>query len=207
MASFDFGVHYSCQSPDGDWEHVYTESINQARTAEELGFTTFSVSEHHFLEDGWVPTPEILLGAIAAVTGDVRIGTNVTLLPLQNPIQVAERAAVLDTLTGGGFRLGVSIGWRAPEFAGFGIDRAERVPRVVEGIDLVRRLLTERNVSFDGEFYDVDDITITPRPVQNEIPIWYGGMAEPAIRRAADVADAWSISPFETPAELADRLS
>lgn len=206
MASVDFGVHYSCQSPDENWESVYGATVEQAREAERLGFETFSVSEHHFLPDGWVPTPEILLGAIAGVTDTAHIGTNVTLLPLQNPIQVAERAAVLDVLTGGRMRLGVSIGWRQAEFDGFGIDRAERVPRLLEGLDLVKRLLRERSVTFEGDFYAVEDVTVTPRPVQSSIPIWYGGMAEPAIERAARVADSWSISPFETPAELADGL-
>lgn len=206
MPSVDFGVHYSCQSPEENWESVYQDTVEQARMAERLGFETFSVSEHHFLPDGWVPTPEILLGAIAGVTDAARIGTNVTLLPLQNPIQVAERAAVLDVLTSGRMRLGVSIGWRDPEFAGFGIDRAERVPRLLEGLDLVKRLLRERSVTFDGEFYSVADVTVTPRPVQDSVPIWYGGMAEPAIERAARVADSWSVSPFETPAELAECL-
>lgn len=206
MSSIDFGVHYSCQSPEGNWESVYRGTVEQARTAESLGFRSFSMSEHHFLPDGWLPTPAVMLGAVGAVTERASLITNVTLLPFHDPIHVAERAAVLDLLSGGSFRLGVSIGWREAEFEGFGIDRRERVPRLVEGLELVRRLLTERSVTFEGEFHSVEDVTVTPRPVQESIPVWYGGMAEPAIRRAARIADAWSVSPFETPEELAESV-
>jgi probable F420-dependent oxidoreductase len=205
MASFDFGVHYSCQSPTEDWETIYPETVEQAQTAESLGYSSFSVAEHHFFEDGWVPAPSVMLGAIAGATERAKVGTNVTILPLHNPINVAERAAVLDLLTGGNFRLGVSIGWQDHEFEAFGIDKRERVRRLEEGVELVRRLLTERSVTYDGEFHSVEDMTVTPRPVQDAIPIWIGGMADPAIRRAAGLGDVWSISPFESPEELRDR--
>jgi probable F420-dependent oxidoreductase len=206
MPTFDFGVHYSCQSPDGDWGSVYQKTVEQARVAESLGYSSFSVAEHHFFEDGWVPAPTVVLGAIAGVTEAASVGTNVTVLPLHDPVKVAERAAVLDLLTDGNFRLGVSIGWEQQEFKGFGIDRRTRVARLEEGVTLVRRLLTERSVTHDGEFYSVEDMTVTPRPIQESIPIWIGGMAEPAIRRAAGLGDVWSISPFESPAELAERV-
>jgi len=116
MPSFDFGIHYSCQSPEGNFEEVYQKTVQQARTAESLGFSSFSVAEHHFLPDGWVPTPFVILGALAAVTEEARLRTNITLLLLHDPVRVAERAAVLDILSGGAFRLGVSLGWRNEEF-------------------------------------------------------------------------------------------
>lgn len=205
MSRFDFGVHYSCQSPDENWRSLYQDTIEQAQTAETLGYRSFSVAEHHFFDDGWVPTPSVLLGAIAGATEDVRIGTNVTILPLHDPIKVAERAAVLDLLSDGNFRLGVSIGWQEREFEAFGIDRRTRVPRLEEGVELIRRLLTERSVTHEGEFYAVEELTVTPRPIQESVPIWIGGMADPALQRAARLGDAWSISPFESPAELAEK--
>lgn len=198
MSTLDFGLHYSCQSPDGNWESLYQETIKQAEIAESLGYQTFSVAEHHFLPDGWIPTPFIMLGAMAGVTDRVELLTNVTILPLHNPIKVAERAAVLDTLSGGQFNLGVAIGWRDEEFETFDVDKDERVPRMQEGLQLVRRLLTETEVTHDGEFYSVDQVTVTPRPVQESIPIWYGGQSRAAIERAAALADTWSISPIET---------
>lgn len=206
MATFDFGVHYSCQSPDGASERVYRETVEQARTAEALGFDSFSVAEHHFLPDGWVPTPFVLLGSLAGVTDEARLGTNVTVLPLHDPIRVAERAAVLDVLTGGSFRLGVSLGWRDEEFDAFGIPKRERAPRLEEGLELVSRLLNDRSVTYDGDYYSVSDLTVMPRPVQEHVPVWCGGQAPAAIRRAARLADAWSVSPIESRSELAESV-
>lgn len=206
MPSFEFGVHYSCQSPHRESSQIYQQTVEQARTAESLGFDSFSVAEHHFLSDGWVPTPFVLLGALAGVTEDVRLGTNVTVLPLHNPIRVAERAAVLDVLSGGSFRLGVSLGWRDEEFEAFGIPKQERAPRLSEGIELVSRLLNEESVTFEGEFHSVSDLTIMPRPVQDAVPVWCGGQSKPAIRRAAALADVWSISPIESLAELQESI-
>lgn len=207
MATFDFGVHYSCQSPDGDSEKVYQQTVEQARTAERLGFGSFSVAEHHFMPDGWVPTPFVMLGAIAGVTEDVRLGTNITLLPLDDPVRVAERLAVLDNLSGGKARLGVSIGWRDEEFRAFGVEKSARVGRLIEGVELIQRLLTERRVTYDGDHHSVEDVTVMPRPAQEHVPIWCGGQAPVAIRRAAHVSDAWTISPIESVTELAESMA
>jgi probable F420-dependent oxidoreductase len=139
-----------------------------------------------------------MLGALSAVTEDMNLVTNISILPLHNPIQVAERAVVLDTLSGGSFRLGVAIGWRDEEFEAFNVDKSTRVQRVEEGIELLRKLFTEESVSYDGDIFSVDDLTVMPRPVQDSIPIWYGGQSRKAIERSAEMADAWSISPIET---------
>ena len=207
MAGLDFGIHYSCQSPEREWAAVYRATLEQVREAESLGYASVSVAEHHFLPDGWVPSPMTMLGAIAAVTEDLAIGTNIVILPLHHPVQVAEQAAMLDLLSGGTFRLGVGIGWRDEEFDAFGVDKADRVPRVEEGIELVTRLLAEESVTYDGDVYAVEDLTVMPRPVQDAVPIWYGGQSTPAIRRAARMADAWSMSPIETREELAANVA
>lgn len=202
MARMDFGLHYSCQSPEGNWGTLYRKTLDQAKAAEDLGYRTFSVAEHHFLSDGWVPTPFVFLGALSAVTDRMNVATNIVILPLHDPVSVAERAAVLDQLSGGSFRLGVALGWRDREFDVFGVDKRERVSRTEEGIGLVGRLLSEETVTHHGDFFDVDGVTVMPRPVQDSVPIWYGGQSEPAIRRAARLADGWSVSPIETKSEL-----
>lgn len=204
--SFRFGIHYSCQSPEGNWESIYQETLRQAQEAEELGYEVFSVAEHHFLPDGWVPAPTVLLGALAAVTDGVDLVTNIVILPLHHPVEVAEQAAVLDLLSGGQFHLGVALGWRDAEFDAFGVDKGERVGRTVEGIQLIRRLLSEESVTYDGEIYSAEDLTLMPRPVQQPVPVWYGGQSNRAIRRAARMADAWSMSPIETRSELAESV-
>lgn len=206
MADLDFGIHYSCQSPDGEWEKIYNATLGQVQEAESLGYTSISVAEHHFLPDGWVPSPTTLLGAIAGVTEELKIGTNIVILPLHHPVAVAEQAAILDLLSGGNFRLGVGIGWRQEEFDVFGVKKSDRVPRVEEGISLIDRLLQERSVTYSGEFYSVDDLDLTPRPVQDSVPIWYGGQSDAAIRRAATMAGAWSMSPIETREQLVPKV-
>ena len=207
MAGLDFGLHYSCQSPERAWASVYRATLEQAREAEALGYTSLSVAEHHFLPDGWVPDPMTMLGALAGVTEDVALGTNIVILPLHHPVAVAERAAMLDLLCGGRFRLGVGIGWRDEEFEAFGVDKATRVARVEEGLELLRRLLTEEGVTYRGDVYAVEDLTVMPRPLQDAVPLWYGGQSPPAIRRAARLADAWSRSPIETRSELAESAA
>lgn len=202
MSRLRFGLHYSCQSPEREWESLYRATLDQARLAEELGYESLSVAEHHFLPDGWVPVPAVLLAGFAAVTEEMALGTNVVVLPLHHPIRVAEEAAVLDLLSGGRFRLGVAIGWRDAEFEAFGVDKRERVVRTEEGIELIRALLTAEPASYDGEVYAVEDLSVMPRPIQEPVPIWYGGQSEPAIKRAARMADAWIMSPIETRDEL-----
>jgi probable F420-dependent oxidoreductase len=202
MSELDFGIHYSCQSPERNWEDIYQDTLSQAKIAEELGYRTFSVAEHHFLPDGWIPAPFVMLGALSAATDNMNLVTNISILPLHNPIKVAERAAVLDTLSGGSFSLGVAIGWRDEEFKTFDVDKSSRVQRVEEGIELLRALFTEEAVSYDGDMFTVDDLTLMPRPVQDTIPIWYGGQSRKAIERSAEMADAWSISPIETVGKL-----
>jgi len=204
--SLRFGIHYSCQSPEGDWESIYQETLSQAQEAEDLGYEVFSVAEHHFLPDGWVPSPMIFLGGLAAVTEKADLVTNIVILPLHHPIEVAEQAAVLDLLSEGRFNLGVAVGWRDEEFDAFGVDKSERAGRTVEGIRLIRQLLSERSVTYEGDIYQTEDLDLMPRPVQEPIPIWYGGQSEHAIRRAARMADVWSISPIETRQELEESI-
>lgn len=203
--SFRFGLHYSCQSPEGEWQSVYQQTLEQAREAEDIGYEVFSVAEHHFLPDGWIPSPTVFLGALAGVTERADLLTNVIVLPLHHPVEVAEQTAVLDLLSGGRFKLGVAIGWRDEEFDAYGVDKSDRVGRTEEGIELIRRLLSDRGVTYEGDFYDVEDVDLMPRSVQKPVPIWYGGQSKHAIDRAARMADAWSMSPIETRQELAEK--
>lgn len=207
MSRLDFGLHYSCQSPEREWAAVYRATLEQAQEAEALGYTAISVAEHHFLPDGWVPAPMTLLGALAGVTEDIALGTNIVILPLHHPVAVAEQAAMLDLLSGGNFRLGIGIGWRDEEFDAFGVAKRTRVARVEEGLELLDLLLREERVTYEGEVYAVEDLTVMPRPLQTSVPLWYGGQSPPAIRRAARLADAWSMSPIETRAELAQSVT
>lgn len=195
-----FGLAFSLQSATGDWAAVYQQFLEQVKFVEESGFDMVVVSEHHFVPDGWVPSERVVCSAIAACTSRMRIGTAVTLLPLHHPVKVAEDTAVLDVISNGRFILGLGLGSRREEFEAFGVPLEERVPRFREGVKLVRKLLSEENVSHQGRFFKVSNISVTPRPVQKPSPpIWIGADSNPAVRRAAKLGDAWianTLTPF-----------
>lgn len=172
--------------------------MQQIMIAEKYGFDTAFVAEHHFVEDGWVPSPRIMCAAIAVLTKKIRIGTDIVLLPFYHPIHVAEDSAVLDLLSNGRFILGVGLGNRKEEFDAFGIPFKQRKSRFEEAIPLVRRLLAESSVNHSGRYFNFANIQITPKPVQKPSPpIWIAAeKSEEAVKRAARLGDAWVPSPM-----------
>lgn len=193
------GLHYSFQSPTHRWAELYRESLEQIMLADGLGFSTVTVAEHHFFSDGWMPSPLVICAGIASATKRIRLGTNIIILPLYHPVKVAEDAAVVDVLSGGRFILGIGLGVDPREFNAFATSKKERVPRFEESAHLIRRLLTQENVSHNGKYWHVENITVTPKPVQvPNPPIWVAATQESAIRRAALLGDAWSAAQIDT---------
>jgi alkanesulfonate monooxygenase SsuD/methylene tetrahydromethanopterin reductase-like flavin-dependent oxidoreductase (luciferase family) len=183
------GVMFDFRNPD-PWRRpypaYYRALLDEIVRMEELGFDNCWLTEHHFVEDGYNPATIPIAAAIAARTRRIRIGTFVLLMPFHNPVRLAEDVISVDILSDGRFDLGVGQGYRAGEFSTFKIPRKERAPRMQEGIELVRRLFTEENVTFDGRYTQVSDMTLYPRPVQQPCPpIWIGCRAEKATARAA----------------------
>ena len=117
--------------------------------------------------------------------------TGVIILPQRQTALVAKQAAEVDILTGGRFRLGVGIGWNAVEYEALGMNFTNRARRFEEQIALLRRLWTEPVLTFAGRYERVTAAGLKPLPVQQPIPIWIGGSAEPALKRAAEVADGF----------------
>jgi probable F420-dependent oxidoreductase len=141
----------------------------------------------------------LMLGAFLACAAP-RLGqlTSVVILPQRQTVLTAKQAADLDTLTQGKLRLGVGIGWNPIEFAALGMGFATRARRFEEQIQLMRKLWTERVVTFDGHFDTVKAAGINPRPIQQPIPIWIGASAEAAIKRATKIADGFlPLRPLE----------
>jgi alkanesulfonate monooxygenase SsuD/methylene tetrahydromethanopterin reductase-like flavin-dependent oxidoreductase (luciferase family) len=127
-----------------------------------------------------------IAGAIAATTTRVRIGTFLVLLPLHNPVRVAEDVATVDVISNGRFDLGVGQGYARGEFAGYGIERKERSRRLEEGLEILRGAWMKEGFSYSGKCYRVEDVTIMPRPVQlPHPPLWVGARGPKAIERAA----------------------
>lgn len=174
----------------------YAETQAQARLAEELGYDSVWIFEHHGVEhaDGsahYFPSPLLVLAGLATATRRIRLGSGVLILPFAHPLRVAEEVALLDHMSGGRVVLGVGTGYRRAEFDAFGVPYAERGARTAEALGLVGRLLAERVVTYRGRFYSLEGASV-PAPVQRpRPPIWVGGWSAPAIRRAAALGDAW----------------
>jgi alkanesulfonate monooxygenase SsuD/methylene tetrahydromethanopterin reductase-like flavin-dependent oxidoreductase (luciferase family) len=170
---------------------IYQEMLTLARTIDDAGLASAWVSEHHFTEDGYLSGTMPSLGALAAETSDVEIGTCIALAPLYDPVRLAEDAATVDLLSEGRTTLGLAIGSNPREFEAFGVPIEERADRLADTVDIVRNAWSDGPLGYESAFHDVDpDVTVTPKP-ERDTPIMLGGAAKPAVRRAARTADAW----------------
>ena len=185
----------------------YRETLDLVRLAESMGFDSAWVSEHHGASDGYLPSLLPMLAALAASTERMQLGTGVVLAPFHDPLRLAEDAALVDQLSDGRLILGLGIGWRDEEFRMFGVPRSERAIRTAETIDVLRRAWTGRRFSFEGSAYSYDRVRVTP-PAAREggIPIYLGGYANAAVRRAGRMADGY-ITDADAAEEVRPTLS
>jgi alkanesulfonate monooxygenase SsuD/methylene tetrahydromethanopterin reductase-like flavin-dependent oxidoreductase (luciferase family) len=193
-----FSLHYSFQTLDGDWRRPYLEAFEQIRLAEQLGYYAAVVAEHHYVSDGWTPSAMVVCGALAAATSRIKIGTDIVVLPLYDPVRIAEDAAVVDVISGGRFIFGVGIGNRALEYQIAGRTFQQRKSLMDESLPLIRRLLTETHVTHNGQHYKFTDLSVYPRCLQNPAaPIWVAAeKSDYAVRRAARYGDGWILAPM-----------
>ena len=190
-----FGLWYDFRQklPLGDYARFYAECLEEIEEAETLGFTGAWLSEHHFVDDGYLPSPLVVAAAIAARTRTMTIGTNVLLLPMHHPLRVAEDAAVADLVSGGRFVLGVGQGYVQHEFETLGFERKNRPSLFEEGIGVIRQALEDGRTGFEGKRWRFEDLPFEPRP-KEKLPIYIGAFADPAIDRAARLADGFLAS-------------
>jgi alkanesulfonate monooxygenase SsuD/methylene tetrahydromethanopterin reductase-like flavin-dependent oxidoreductase (luciferase family) len=185
---------FTCQRrPDDDRSatEIYDEMLRLGRAVDDAGLASAWVSEHHFTPDGYLPGTMPALGALAAVTEGIEIGTCIALAPLYDAVRLAEDVATVDLLSGGRTTLGLAIGSNPREFEAFGIDLDERVDRLVDTVGLVRAAWSAGPLGYDSRFHDVaPDVDVTPKPA-HDVPVMLGGSAKPAVRRAARIGDAW----------------
>lgn len=196
-----FGILFRIQDPPHG-EHIgqrMREAIEAARIAEEVGFDGVFLPEHHMMDDAYLPNAFPLLGALAATTERLEIGTTVHLLPFYNPVQTAEAAAVVDCISGGRMRLGVGLANFEPEFELMGLDIADQVGRFTEAIELVRKAWSGEPFDFHGKHFQVKG-RVTPKPIGAQL--WIGAMSEAGVRRAARFGCPWPTDPLHNIAVL-----
>ena len=176
-----------------------------AQAAEGLGYDHILIYDHvlgpgrstrpdmgdNYTSDNPIHEVFVLLGYLAGQTSRIGLATGVLILPQRQTALVAKQAAQIDLLSGGRLRLGVGVGWNAVEYEGLNENFQDRGARSEEQIAVLRAFWSDTAITFKGRWHTIDDAGINPLPVQRPIPIWIGGMAESALRRAAQLGDGW----------------
>ena len=182
------------------------ESVEQVRAAREAGFDLICTGQHFLAAPYQMSTSFPLLARLAAEAGDMEVAATVILVPLHNPVELAESVATLDAICNGKFIFGVGLGYRDEEYAAFGIQPGERVGRLREALEVMKLLWTQREVEFQGKYYHVPRTIPATRPVQQpHPPIWVAANSDAAIRRAARWGYPWLINPHATISMVAEQ--
>jgi probable F420-dependent oxidoreductase len=199
-------MRFGLRLPSYAWPDATYEQVRRlgsyARQAEAVGFDSLWVIEHLLVSPALYAVawhdPFAVLAHVAAVTERVQLGTAILVLPLRHPAIVAREVISLDFLSGGRFILGVGTGWEEREFATVGVPLKERGTRLDEGLQVIRRLLTEESVTHHGRYYHLDDVSMEPRPPRMP-PVWIAGGS---LGHAPETPD----KPFIAPTVL-DRIA
>jgi alkanesulfonate monooxygenase SsuD/methylene tetrahydromethanopterin reductase-like flavin-dependent oxidoreductase (luciferase family) len=161
------------KDPGGEAGKVIREAISQSVYAEELGFDSVWLAEHHFHPYGLVGSPLIAAAAVAATTERIRIGTAVLVLPFYNPLRLAEDCALVDQISEGRLDIGFGRGYQPAEFRRLGVPQAEARARTEECIEILKLAWTQDQFDFQGQFWNVDGVSVLPKPAQDPHPRLY----------------------------------
>ena len=184
-------------------EQVFRETLEQVRLAEELGYDSVWLAQHHFSEYGIAGALAVVAAAVARETKRLRIGTAVSILPFQHPIHQAEDWATVDILSGGRLDFGVGRGYQPAEFAGFGVNQNNATDLFIESIDIIKKAWTEDRFSYDGKMYQIKDLAVYPKPIQKPHPPMYVAALQPAsYERVGQLGLGVLAAPLITPLEM-----
>lgn len=185
---------------------VFREVLDEIQYAEDLGFDSVWLPEHHFSVYGMLGDTLTLAAAIAQRTRRIKIGTAVILLPMSHPLRVAEQAALVDVLSDGRLLLGVGRGYQPGEFAGYGIDPGQSRGMFHESVDLLRKAFLEEKFSYTGKFWSARDVTLFPKPIQKpHPPLYLAAVTPPSYELAADLGMSTLRSPNFTRMDLVEQ--
>jgi alkanesulfonate monooxygenase SsuD/methylene tetrahydromethanopterin reductase-like flavin-dependent oxidoreductase (luciferase family) len=185
---------------------VYDELLELGGTADHVGLDSVWTSEHHFTDDEYLSGTMPTLGALAARTDNVKIGSMVALAPLYDSIHLAEDAATVAALSDGRLTLGLSIGYLDFEYRNFGVPKDERTDRTEDAIRVLRHAWQPGSLDYDPEFHPITPkTTVTPKP-DSPPELVLGAVAKPAVRRAARMADGWCANASLSIDDIQTRL-
>ena len=186
-----FGLFLEWPNPDlRNWKTLFEEGVQQVQYSEELGFDYCLIAEHHFTNYGNSPSPLLQALYIGQRTKRIKIGTAAVVLPVWQPLRLAEEIAVLDNLIDGRFMCGVGRGYQAYEMGGFGGNVEESRGKFQETLDVLLKAWTsEESFTYDGEYVKIPNpVTVFPKPMQKpHPPMWVAGTSAESMQLAADL--------------------
>ena len=193
--------------PEDSQAARFAEHVEQVRLARAVGFSSIWSSQHYLSEPFTYFQPLPTLGRMAAEAEGMTLGTGVLLLPLHQPVDLAEQLATLDVISGGRLIVGVGLGYRDAENEAMGVNPRERVGRFVEGLQALERLWSGEPVNYQGKHFQLREVRISMPPLQRpRPPIWLAANTDVGVRRAARLGDAWLMNPHTTLDALARQL-
>jgi alkanesulfonate monooxygenase SsuD/methylene tetrahydromethanopterin reductase-like flavin-dependent oxidoreductase (luciferase family) len=203
-----FGLILTNQHPPGEpMDRRFADTIEQVRLARDLGFDLITFGQHFLLNEFQAIQPAIAAARLAAEAGTMRVGITIYLLPLLNPVAVAEEAASLDVITGGRFIFGIGLGYREEEDNAFGLSAGERVPKLRAHLDVIEKLWAGEPVDFESPYCRLRGATMALRPIQQPCPpIWVAANNDRAVERAAEIGDTWVVNPHATLATIVRQM-
>lgn len=198
-----FGIVLNTQDPPRgeNVARIYDEAFREAEAAEKAGFELVVVGEHHHSLDGYLPSALTFCAALAARTSQMIVASDVMQLPIWHPLHVAEMGAVVDNISHGRFALGVGLGQR--DRSAFGIPREGIVRRFEESVQIIRKAWASESFSYIGEHFTLDNVRVSPRPVQpGGPPIWIGALSKAGLLRAGRLGDGWPTDNLQSLATI-----
>jgi alkanesulfonate monooxygenase SsuD/methylene tetrahydromethanopterin reductase-like flavin-dependent oxidoreductase (luciferase family) len=204
-----FGLFYVLEVPDQDYLKAWNRMLGQIEYAEELGYDSIWLAEHHGSTYGSIPRLPIAAAAVAQRTSKMRIGTAVAILPFSNPVRIAEDFAMVDVISNGRLDLGVGRAYQPLEFKNMGLEGKQPYSRELfqESLEIVLGLWENEKFSYTGKHFQIEDVEVHPRPIQKPIPIHVAATSPGTFATVADmglnIIQAATLSPIDELKDLA----